>query len=139
MENDDEYLQHYGVKGMQWGVRRSAKQLAKAAGKRKLSPEEAKVVAARKSAKSNRRVLDDADLDRFISRLEKEKKLKNLIEDDLTPGQKAAKMLLSDVGKRTISTALAGAGSYAAYKAAGKVDSEKVQMAFQAFFRPKKK
>lgn len=30
---DDEYLMHYGIKGMRWGFRRTPEQLARAAGR----------------------------------------------------------------------------------------------------------
>lgn len=108
----DQFLAHYGVKGMKWGVRRTQSQLSRAAAKRKENrdpntPEGAER-ARRKAALQNRRTISDADLDRLVKRLETEKKLKNLVEDDLSGGQKAAKMILSDTGKQVARQVLAG-------------------------------
>jgi len=108
----DEFLAHYGVKGMKWGVRRTQSQLTRAASKRKEArdpntPEGAER-ARRKAALQNRRTINDADLDKLVKRLETEKKLKNLVEEDLSGGQKAAKMILSDTGKQVAKQVLAG-------------------------------
>ena len=112
IEEGEEFLEHYGVKGMKWGVRRSREALAKAAANRKeardpSTPEGAER-AKRKAAVANRRLLDDADLDAYVKRLEAEKKLKNLVEDDLSAGQKATKAFLSDTGQRVAKQAVVG-------------------------------
>lgn len=112
VEEGSEFLEHYGVKGMKWGVRRSQAALQKAAAKRReardpSTPEGAER-AKRKAAVAQRRLLDDADLDRYVQRLEKEKKLKNLVEDDLSAGQKATKAFLSDTGQRIAKQAVIG-------------------------------
>ena len=53
-----------------------------------------------------------ADVD--INRLEKEKKLKDLVEADASPGKSFAKSVLSDSGKSTVKKAATGAGAVAA-------------------------
>lgn len=96
----DDILEHYGVKGMHWGVRRGA------------TKKEQKVADKRQKMSDNRRLLKANDLDAMISRLEKEKKLKNLVEEDLTPGKRAVKAVLSESGQKVARTVLAGAVLY---------------------------
>lgn len=112
IEEGEDFLEHYGVKGMKWGVRRTQAALKKAAADRKAardpSTPEGAERAKRKSAVAQRRLLDDADLDRYVKRLETEKKLKNLVEEDLSAGQKATKAFLSDTGQRVAKQAVVG-------------------------------
>lgn len=139
----EDFLSHYGVKGMKWGVRRTQAQLnrARAARRERNDPNtpEGAVRAQRRSASKNRRLLEDGELDRLVSRLEKEKKLKNLVEEDLAPGRRASNAILSETGKKVMSAALGGAASYALYKAGGKFGASPNPMAPQDFFKPKKK
>ena len=95
----DEILEHYGVKGMKWGVRRSRKELA----------------ARNKRAKAaeNRRTLSDDKLYSGIERLKAERQLKQLTEEDLQPGRAAVKQVLADTGKKTAKLVLTGAVMYA--------------------------
>ena len=83
-EDVDNFLEHYGVKGMKWGVRRGVIK----SGKERTSRED-KVRAKRKDAKRRRQVLSDKDLNGLVKRLEQEKKLKSLLEEDLAPGRTA--------------------------------------------------
>ena len=104
----DDFLAHYGVKGMKWGVRRGIVK----SGKERTSRED-KVRAKRKDAKRRRQVLSDKDLDGLVKRLEQEKKLKALLDEDLSPGRTVAKKLLSNAGTKVAGTVLAGAGVWA--------------------------
>lgn len=58
----DSYLEHYGIKGMRWGVRRSDKQLAK------------ERASSRTSYKKGPKELSSAELKRRVSRMETEKR-----------------------------------------------------------------
>lgn len=98
--NIDEFLSHYGKKGMKWGVRRSR------------SKQETKIREGRKKILRNRRRLSDIDLKNHIERINNEKKLKDLINEDLKPGRTVAKKILSESGQRVSRTVLTGAALY---------------------------
>lgn len=108
LAHSDDFLAHYGVKGMKWGVRRGVVK----PGKQRTSRED-KVRAKRKDAQRRRQTLKDKDLDQLVKRLEQEKKLKSLLDEDLRPGRTAAKKLLSNSGTKVAGTVLAGAGVWA--------------------------
>lgn len=93
----EDFLAHYGVRGMKWGVRKRSKR-------------EEKLRAKRFKTANNRRHLSDEDLKKHIDRLQNEKKLKQLVEEDLTPGKAAAKKIMSESGQKVARTVLAGAG-----------------------------
>lgn len=97
----DEFLEHYGVKGMQWGVRR------------RRSASEEKVRSKRKKLVNKRRLLSDDDIKKHIDRISSEKKLKELIDQDLNPGKTVAKRIVSESGQKVARTVLSGAALYA--------------------------
>lgn len=101
-------LEHHGVKGMKWGVRRSRNERA-----RRETFGGDKTKQARDKASKNRRNLSDKDIDQIISRLEKEKKLRNLVDADIRPGRTAAQKLLSSSGTVVASTVATAVGTYA--------------------------
>lgn len=107
-DNTDKFLAHYGVKGMRWGVRKGV-----------VSPRMARtnkentVRTKRKEALRRRQTLKDKDLDGLVKRLEQEKKLKSLLQEDLSPGRTVAKRVLGSVGGKVAGTVLAGAGVWA--------------------------
>ena len=107
-DNTEAFLEHYGVKGMKWGVQKGVVK----SGKQRTSRED-KVRANRKDAKRRRQTLKDKDLDQLVKRLEQEKKLKNLLDEDLAPGRTATKKLLANAGTKVAGTVLAGAGVWA--------------------------
>ena len=140
VESTIDDIEHYGVPGMKWGVRRSQASLDRAAGRkpakkkkvrstratRKAEKAKQKTAAARakskdrttksgrKSASANRRHLTDNDVSSLVKRLESEKKLKTLIDQDVSPGRTFAKTVMSDAGKRALTTVATGTLLYGA-------------------------
>jgi hypothetical protein len=99
------YLEHYGKKGMKWGVRKSR------------TRREMAVINSRKNIRKNRKFISDKDLDQYITRLQNEKKLKDLLDDDLAPGKTASKRILGESGQKVAKTLVAG-GALLAVKVA---------------------
>lgn len=107
-ENVDDFLTHYGIKGMKWGVKKGVVNSRMAR-----TSKEGKVRSQRKDAKRRRQTLKDKDLDQLVKRLEQEKKLKNLLDEDLAPGRTATKKLLANAGTKVAGTVAAGVGVWA--------------------------
>lgn len=106
MTDANEFLAHYGVKGMKWGVTR------KSGGSNKRTAREEKIRAQRKNARTRRQTLKDKDLDQLVKRLEQEKKLKSLLDDDLSPGKSFASQITRNAGSKVLTAVAAGAGMY---------------------------
>ena len=102
MENNQEYLAHYGILGMKWGKRKA----------RKVSADTKRKQAMKKDVKK-RRLLSDADLKKKVERIKMEKQLKDLTAEEIGPGKKFAKEIISAAGKKTVTTLVAGASLYA--------------------------
>lgn len=108
---NNEYLEHFGVRGMKWGVRKDPSA-------------NAQVRKSRAKMYKNRRTMSDSDIKRAVSRMQMEKKLKTLVEEDITPGRLAAKEFLSKTGAAFVGAAAGAAGaalvkSYLAKKGLG--------------------
>ena len=102
-EYDDQSLDHYGVKGMRWGHR-----------KRKVSSgSRSRSNSSTRSNQRKSRTLSEADLNRNLDRLRKEKQLKELIDEDVNPGKKYIQDVLKKSGDRLLPAALAAGGAYA--------------------------
>lgn len=101
MSDISEFLDHHGVKGMHWGVRKARSRREQAA------------INARANLKARRRQLSDTDLKQAVERLSTEKKLKDLVDQDLAPGRTVAKKIMSESGQKVARTIIAGAALYA--------------------------
>lgn len=159
---DLEYLAHYGVKGMKWGIRKARKvgsavrknkgklAAAGAAGaaagaaavvgaqRAMMAPEDKAIIKDRSSAYKNRRKLSDEELYRRIGRLKAEKQFRDLTREDISPGQQFVREQLVNSGKVVIPTILGGAALYAGKVALTKQFSPKEAAAF-VFPKPKRK
>lgn len=94
----DEFLAHYGVKGMKWGVRKDRR-----------TKTDAKVRNKRQKQADKRRHLSDDEIQKVINRISSERKMKELIDQDLNPGKTVTKKILSDSGQKVARTVISGA------------------------------
>lgn len=95
-------------------AKREEREVAKNPGKQKFINSETGRITTRGELGKNRRSLSDNDLTDLIKRLESEKKLKGLIEQDVAPGRTFAKTVMGDAGKRALTTVATGAMLYGA-------------------------
>ncbi len=142
MIRNADYIQHYGIKGMKWGVRRYQNKdgTLTAEGKKREAAKDANraEIQDRKEAYKNRRTLSDEEINTRVRRLEQEKRLKSLTEDDIAPGRSAAKKLLHSTGAKVLYTAALGASIYAGhYAMTGQYDP--ITAANYVFPNPNKK
>ena len=94
----EESLAHFGIRGMKWGIRKDS------SGSENRSAKKSRISMYKK-----RRIVSDDDLKKMVSRLETEKKLKSLVEEDIAPGRTAVRSQIAKFG----TTALGAAAGYA--------------------------
>ena len=69
----DDYLKHYGILGMKWGVRRTPAQLARAKGSSKKNSDG--------DGKKNVKSMSDEELRKVVNRLQMERQYSQLMND----------------------------------------------------------
>lgn len=93
MTTSEDILEHYGVKGMKWGVRK------------KRDP--GRTVFEKPPSR-----LTDDELKRRIQRLESEKRYNELNRRDVSQGERLAAEILTNVGRATVTTVGTAAALY---------------------------
>lgn len=110
---DEEFLQHHGVKGMKWGVRRSQAELDRAAGR---TPSKGRLGSSsrkRKSSAPPASSMDDNQLRQRINRLQMEKQYNELTASKTGAGRKFAKKALGTAGTAIVVSQLTKGGNKA--------------------------
>ena len=141
--SEQEYLAHYGIKGMKWGVRRtpeqlghprskkkaksiwkkSAETLSRARKSRKQKKLEAKLAKQRKKEETGYEKYSDEDLKKMTNRLNLEKNYKNVYAEMHPDKLKRVKRVLGDLAENAIRTV----GQKAISAAVEKAFSEKIE------------
>lgn len=96
-----EFVAHYGIKGMRWGVRKKSSSSTSERTRYSKSPKK----------------LSDEELAKRIKRMETEKRYNQLNRPDTNKGKEIAAEILQSVGSRVAKTVLTG-GSLLAIKLA---------------------
>lgn len=136
IEKNDE-LYHYGVKGMKWGVRRTAAQLGRAikkAGsslKRSISESnkranERKRERELKEMKGKPKKMSSDELKGRIERLKMEKEYRSLMNETRNRGRKTVGDVISDIGKNTAKNLGTQVGVYTIGKLINKLAGQDV-------------
>lgn len=94
MENS---LQHYGVLGMKWGVRRTPAQLGKNKSSRKKRGFLGAKQKSESSSKKTVKDMTDDEIRKKISRLELEKRYKDLLKAENQPRNSRGKAFVTDI------------------------------------------
>lgn len=134
-----DFLGHYGVKGMRWGVRRTDAQLSKAAGKKKSESKdsgggEKKVVGKTKTAGKSASDMSDKQLKKVVDRLNTEQQYARLTAPPPSRAQKTTKFFADiavNVARTQITQAAnAQASKHVASLMASKAPAKKVDVDF---------
>jgi hypothetical protein len=114
METLEEFLEHHGVKGMKWGVRRSNPSGSSSSSSHPSSEDAKRAKASAAIAKTHgTHALSNQDLQHLVSRTDLEQRYSKLSTKNTNAGAKIAKEILLNVGKQQATQVL--------IKSAGKI------------------
>lgn len=99
----DDSLSHYGVPGMRWGKRKGSSGISR----KEQASRDRRIDFAQR-----RRTISDRDLDGLVRRLEQEKKLRNLVDEDLSPGRTFVAKTIKSAGNKIAPAIAAGTAMY---------------------------
>lgn len=133
------YLMHYGVKGMHWGVRHDKERSPYSVGRRAKDATKTYVSGkrynSRRAAYKRSKAMTDEELKRANKRLNAEKQYRELIREDAKAGRSTAESILSKNGNMFIKAATGAAvgtggamAGKAALKAAQNIDIRRLIM-----------
>ena len=107
---EQNYLYHYGVLGMKWGVRRSRKASAKAGRKSAKQKKEESYSEDYKRVKALKKKklyeMSNAEIRELNNRMQLETQYKDLKKKNVSKGQKFVTEVVNDVGKQILKDAI---------------------------------
>lgn len=142
MEYNLNELNHHGILGQKWGIRRYQNEdgTLTAAGKARQEREEITKAANQKKADVRKRgTFTTKELRKRIEKIQLEKQLRELTNEELYPGRKAVYQALSNIGTKVATTAISGGLLYGISAAvSGKFDIKELGSSLY-YGGPKKK
>ena len=90
-------LQHHGILGQRWGVRRTESKLARGS----KGTASSKKVSAKETEKSKIKSMSDAELRQKINRIQMERQYSQLSKKDISAGQKFVSDVFTNAAKQT--------------------------------------
>lgn len=98
-EKVDEHLEHYGIPGMRWGVRRGRNVSARYKGRSKAKSKDDSEPKVKPKTSAKLSSVSDDDLRRMINRMQMEKQFDQLTAPERSAGAKFVSDVLTSAGK----------------------------------------